>query len=209
MLPLFGPAIFNCRCCCCCCQVTGKEGGYVDPENLQQAQQELLQLKSSMGAVRKQLEQLHVKARSYSDTDYLQYSSAFEPFLTDIDQLCDIARVQQIELVLRVQGLREQAARKVLFARTADAVQAVQQAADEAVQQAVQQQQPQWRAVQLQVKALKQQMQGLAWRYPPPQYVLWRFKGRFKASKPPLVLPGLRRQVPRVRQGVEQLPPGS
>lgn len=208
-----------------CLQVTRKDAGYVNPDNLHQAQKELLQLKATIGRSKKQLQQLQQRAQTYSDSDYCQYSSQFEPLLQQMDELCDTAREEQVGLILDIQGIAEDSSRRVLYARSAAAVAAIQQEAAAAIQQKVDQQQVIWKLVKQQVRGLYSTMrrqqgseaqgtrqgQGLAvdevieWRYPPAQYILWRLKGRVGGSKPPLVLPGLRRKMPQARQHVEQV----
>jgi predicted nucleic acid-binding Zn-ribbon protein len=189
-------------------QVTRQDApGCVAPESLQQAQQELANLKSSLGATRSQLAALQAKARTYSDTDYLQYSSSFDDLLAEMQALADVVRQQQAPLVHRLQDAQEVAARRALFAPTSAAAAAAQAEAAAAVRAELARAGPTSRDAAVRLSSLRREMQQeLSWRYPPREYVLWRFKGRPGASKPPLAMPGLKRAVPAVRQGVQQLP---
>jgi hypothetical protein len=189
-------------------QVSRKHApGCVAPESLQQAQQELLHLKASLGTTRSQLAALQAKARTYSDADYLSYSSRFAGVLQEMQETADIVRQHQAPLVHRIQEAQEAAARRALFAPTAAAAAAAQSEAAAAVAAELARAGPVCKDAARRLKSVQQEMQQqLDWRYPPREYVLWRFKGRPGASKPPLAMPGLKRAVPAVRQGVQQLP---
>jgi hypothetical protein len=181
--------------------------GCVAPESLQQAQQELANLKSSLGATRSQLAALQAKARTYNDTDYLEYSSCFDDLLLEMQSLADVVRQQQAPLVHRMQDAREVAARRALFAPTSAAAAAARDEAAAVVRAELARAGPMSRDAARRLSNMRRELQQeLDWRYPPREYVLWRFKGRPGASKPPLAMSGLKRAVPAVRQGVQQLP---
>ncbi|KAF6253450.1 hypothetical protein COO60DRAFT_1703798 [Scenedesmus sp. NREL 46B-D3] len=181
--------------------------GCVAPESLRQAQQELADLKASLGATRSQLAALQGKARTYSDTDYAEYASRFEALLLEMQALADVLRQQQAPLVHRMQDAQEAAARRALFAPTSAAAAAAQAEAAAAVGAELSRAGPMCRDTARRLSSMRQEMQQqLAWRYPPREYVLWRFKGRPGASRPPLSMPGLKRAAPAVRQAVQQLP---
>ncbi|WIA37721.1 hypothetical protein OEZ86_014603 [Tetradesmus obliquus] len=176
--------------------------GCVAPESLQQAQEELLLLKASLGTTRSQLAALQAKARAYSDTDYLSYSSTFADLLQEMQAVADVLRQQQAPLVHRMQEVQEAAARRALFAPSAAAAAAAQREAAAAVAAELARAGPACKEAMQRLKHMQQEMQqGLDWRYPPREYVLWRFKGRPGASKPPLAMPGLRRPVPATLGG--------
>lgn len=215
-------------------QVTRKEPAYLSTDHVLQAQKELLQLKAAIGRTNKQLKDLQSNAHAYSDADYCQYSMQFEPLLQQMSELCDTAREDQIGLILEIQGLLDDASRRVLYARSASAA-AIWQETQQRVQQRCVDQHLIWQLVKKQVRGLYQKMrcqQGLnagpvrsqedkqsqrqaavgsggsnivEWRYPPSQYILWRYKGRVGASKPPLEMPGLSRTMPEIRQSSRQL----
>lgn len=181
--------------------------GCVAPESLRQAQQELADLKASLGATRSQLAALQGKARTYSDTDYAEYASRFEALLLEMQALADVLRQQQAPLVHRMQDAQEAAARRALFAPTSAAAAAAQAEAAAAVGAELSRAGPMCRDTARRLSSMRQEMQQqLAWRYPPREYVLWRFKGRPGASRPPLSMPGMKRAAPAVRQAVQQLP---
>jgi hypothetical protein len=181
--------------------------GCVAPESLQQAQQELANLKSSLGETRSQLGSLQAKARTYSDTDYVAYSSRFDDLLLEMQLLADVVRQQQAPLVHRMQDAREVVARRALFAPTSAAAAAAQEESAAVVRAELARTGAMRRDAAQRLSNMRREMQQeLDWRYPPREYVLWRFKGRPGASKPPLAMPGLKRAVPAVRQGVQQLP---
>jgi hypothetical protein len=189
-------------------QANNKAGrSFVSSDMLQQAQQELLHLKAAIGRAAVLLHQLQAKAKAYSDLDYCQYSEQLVPLLQLMNSTCDIARQQQVQLVRDVQEVVAQAAEDVVFARSAAAAASVRQQAAKAVQQQMQEQQPLWKQASQHMQELKQQLQqdGISWRYPPEEYILWRFKGRPGASRPALHLAGLDRKLPTARQGVEEL----
>lgn len=191
-------------------QVTNREGrSVVSDDSLAAVQQELLGLKSDIGKAASLLQQLQAKARCYSDPDYVAYSQAFLPLLQQMDGIADVARQQQVQLIAEVQDIAAEAARKVLFARSVAAAAALRQEAAAAARERLQQAAPAWAEVAEQMRGLRQHLQegGVAWRYPPEEFILWRFKGGARASRPPLVMPGLQRQLPTARQGVQQLLP--
>ncbi|KAF8058412.1 hypothetical protein HT031_005536 [Scenedesmus sp. PABB004] len=183
------------------------EGGFVSPAELDAAEAGLSDLQSAVGAARKRLHALQLKAAAYSDDDYAAYSAQFEPLLDTMQALAGAARREQLPLVLRVAEIRQAGARRALFARSAAAAAAAAAAADGEVRGALAGGQQRWQAAAARLRRLRATLRGVAWRYPPRGYVLWRQpKGSRGAATPPLELPGLRRELPRVRASVEQLP---
>jgi hypothetical protein len=192
-------------------QVTSQRPGSrpVNPDALAELQQQLLNLKAALGRSRHALHSLQDKAAAYSDADYVQYSQQCNVVLAAMEELADAYRSQGLPLAAQLQAVQEATARRVLFATTEAAVAALQAATAVHVQQLLQQRQPGWDAACAQTQQLRQRMQReMAWRYPPREHIVWRFKGRPRgfggsSARPPLwgYASGLKQQrPPAVRQ---------
>lgn len=193
-------------------QATSQQGSKpVDPDDLAASQQLLLNFKADLGRTRHLLHTLQDKAAAYSDSDYVAYSSSFAGILLELDTAADALRCHAIPLVLQLQQVREATARRVLFAQAEAAVEALQRNEARQVARLLEAQQPAWQATCQRLQGLRQRMRtGLAWRYPPPEHIVWRFKGRWgQQQQRPLwgYMGGLKQRVPVARQGVQQLPP--
>lgn len=183
----------------------------LNPDSVRQTQQQLLNLKAALGRTRYTLHTLQDRAAAYSDRDYVQYSQGFAELLSEMEGLADLQRDHAVPVVLKLHQLQEAAARRVLFARTQQAVVALQREAAVLVQHVLQSEQQALDSSKQRLDQLRKGMQDCSWRYPPPPYIAWRFKGQPKGAKPPWArTPGVQRKEPKARQGVEQLPqPGA
>lgn len=178
----------------------------LNPENVLETQQQLLNLKAGMGRTRYTLHTLQDCAAAYGDRDYVQYSQGFADMLTEMEGLADLQREHAAPLVLQLQQLQEAAARRVLFARTEETVAALNREATARAQHMVQSEQAGLDSIKQRLDRLKQYMQQYDWRYPPAPYFAWRYKGTPKGFRNPWTrTPGVQRREPKMRQNIEQL----
>lgn len=177
----------------------------LNPDSVLQSQQQLLNLKAAHGRTRYALHTLQDRAAAYSDPDYVQYSQGFAEMLAEMEDIAELQRNHGAPTVLQLQQLHDAAARRVLFARTEEAVTALNREAAARAKVLLQSEQPALDSTQRRLEQLRKQMQGFSWRYPPRDYVAWRFKGQIKAARSPWSrTPGVRRKGPQARRGVEQ-----
>lgn len=184
----------------------------LNPDSVLQAQQELQNLKAAMGRSRYSLHTLQDRAAAYSDGDYVQYSRGCARLLSEMEAVADLQRSHTAPVVLQLQQLQDAAARRVLFARSEEAVTALNREAAARAKHVLQAEQAALDDSKQRLEQLRRDMEGFAWRYPPAQYIAWRFKGALRSARSPWSrTPGVGRKEPRVRQRVQQLqpPPGS
>lgn len=178
----------------------------LNPDSVLQVQQQLLNLKAALGRTRSTLHTLQDHAAAYSDSDYVQYSQAFAALLSEMEDLAELQRSHSTSAVLQLQELQDAAARRVLFARTAEAVAALNREAAARTQVLLAAERPALDSVKTRLQRLRQQMQDFGWRYPPGELIAWRFKGVPKGGRSPWSRnPGVQRREPRARQRVQQL----
>jgi hypothetical protein len=186
----------------------------LNPDSVLQSQQQLLNLKAALGRTRSTLHTLQDRAAAYSDRDYVQHTRVFADFLSEIEDLAELQHNHGAPCVLQLQKLQEAAARRVLFARTQDAVSALHCEAGARAKALLQSEQPLLDSTKQRVEQLRAHMQAFDWRYPPSQFVAWRFKGAGKGARSPWGrTPGVQRREPKARfrgeQQLQQQQPGA
>lgn len=178
----------------------------LNPDSVLQVRQQLLNLKAALGRTRHTLHTLQDRAAAYSDSDYVQYSQAFAALLSEMEDLAELQRSHSTMAVLQLQELHDAAARRVLFARTSEAVAALHREAAARTQALLAAERPALDSVKQRLERLRQRMQDFDWRYPPGEFVAWRFKGVPRGGRSPWSRnPGVQRREPRARQRVQQL----
>jgi hypothetical protein len=179
----------------------------LNPDRVLEVQQQLLNLKAALGRSRYTLHTLQDRAAAYSDGDYVQYSQHFADLLSEMEDLADLQRNNSSTAVLRLQELQDAAARRVLFARTPEAVSALHREAAARAQALLASECPALECVKQRLDRLRRRMQQeFDWRYPPGEFVAWRFKGAPKTARSPWSRnPGVQQREPRARQRVQQL----
>lgn len=177
----------------------------LNPDSVLQSQQQLLNLKAALGRTRFTLHTLQDRAAAYSDRDYVQYTQVFAEFLSEVEDLAELQHHYGAPCVLQLQKLQEAAARRVLFARSEDAVSALHREAGARAKALLQSERPVLDRTKQRVEQLRARMQGFGWRYPPTQFVAWRFKGASKGVRSPWGrTPGVQRREPQARLRGEQ-----
>ena len=195
--------------CCLSAQLQARQPRVdksINPDSVLQAQQELQNLKAALGRSRYSLHTLQDRAAAYSDRDYVQYSQAFSRLLTDLGDVAELQRSHAAPAVLQLQQLHDVAARRVLFARTEEAVVALHRETATRVQILLKAEQGLLDSSKQRLNQLRKEMQGFEWRYPPAPYIAWQFKGALKGARSPWTrTPGVGRREPKERQRGQQL----
>ncbi len=149
---------------------------------MQEAAEQVVQLKSEIGITRSALKALRAAAATYSDTDYISYTEPMQDALAALSTFCDAYRSQYVPYVQALLHVNRHYVKDVSTRCLSP---------DEALQR---------RDVSLQQLGTVQlpqlpDLRHIQWRYPPQQYVWLPRKGRRKQpppAVPPAPLPAVR-----------------
>lgn len=178
----------------------------LNPDRVQEVEQQLLNLKGALGRSRVSLHTLQDNAAAYSDRDYVQYSQGLATLLADMEGLADLQRSHGTSVLLELHEIQESAARQMLFVGTRESEASLRKNAAAQAQHVLGREWQALERMQQQAKQLTARMKRFAWRYPPTPYISWRFKGtRQGAITPRMRIPGVQQKQPKARRHMQQV----